>query len=175
MGLPKTEAVAMATVASEGIAEAAKPEVEIKDIVNQTFENQEVLLDGYRYIACTFINVTFVYNNGPTDGFDPASCKWTGSVGFKSRDERIQSLLGFLKSLRIIRPEAEGRYTPILAPVSSPTAMTNEDKAHREWARTELDKITHDPLDAYNRELHPNHEQRMQYVKGLQDLVLGKK
>ena len=31
-------------------------------IVGKTFHNQEVLLDGYAYESCTFVNVTFVYN-----------------------------------------------------------------------------------------------------------------
>jgi hypothetical protein len=40
--------------------------IEIKEIVNQPFRNTRVLLNGYRYVRCTFTNVTFVYNKGET-------------------------------------------------------------------------------------------------------------
>src|SRR5262249_3070093 len=32
------------------------------EVRSRTFVNEHVLLDGYRYINCNFINVTFVYN-----------------------------------------------------------------------------------------------------------------
>jgi hypothetical protein len=111
----------------------------IEEIVNQTFRNQEVPLDGYQYIACTFENVTFVYNNGVTGGFDPSSC-WTGSVGFKSREPRIQQILGFLQSLKIIPPQAtQGLYTPMLADLPNPArdAVTIKTPAElaAHWSR----------------------------------------
>lgn len=96
------------------------PEAELTEIVNQSFRNQEVLLDGHQYISCTFENVTFVYNNGITGGFDSSS-RWTGSVGFKSREPRIQQILGFLQSLKIIPPQTtRGLYMPILADLPNP-------------------------------------------------------
>jgi hypothetical protein len=94
----------------------------IEDVVNQTFRNQEVPLDGYQYISCIFENVTFVYNNGVTGGFDSSS-RWTGSVGFKSREARIQQILGFLQGLKIIPPQTtHGLYTPILADLPDPAS-----------------------------------------------------
>jgi len=117
---------------------AALPAVEIKEIVNQTLQNQEVPLDGYRYISCTFKNVTFVYNNGPTGGFDQF-CRVTGSFGFVSREERMQQVLGFLRSLSIIRPDAEGRYTPILneelRPIGESVIIKHPDDLAHYFAR----------------------------------------
>jgi hypothetical protein len=96
--------------------------LQIKEILNQTFKNQEVPLDGYQYISCIFENVTIVYNNGVTGGFDP-SCRWTGSVGFKSREARIQQTLILLQSLKIIPPQTtRGLYTPILADLPDPAS-----------------------------------------------------
>jgi hypothetical protein len=110
-----------------------------EDVVNQTFKNQEVPLDGYRYVACTFENVTFVYNNGVTGGIDPSS-RWTGSVGFKSREARLQQILGFLQSLKIIPPQTtQGLYTPILAdlpnPASDAVIINTSDELASYWSR----------------------------------------
>jgi hypothetical protein len=92
------------------------------EIVNQTFKNQEVPLDGYRYISCIFENVTFVYNNGNTGGIDTSS-RFTGSVGFKSREARIQQILAFLQSIKIIPPQTtHGLYTPILGDLPNPSS-----------------------------------------------------
>jgi hypothetical protein len=80
------------------------PRTDYIEIVNQTFERRDVLLDGYRYFGCTFTDVTFVYNNGDAGGFDH-TCRVAGKLGFKSDDPHIQTMLGFLASLRLLRPD----------------------------------------------------------------------
>jgi hypothetical protein len=97
------------------------PQVEYKEIVNQSFQSQDVLLDGHIFINCTFTDVTFVYNNGETGGFD-STCKVGGHYGFKSRDPHIQQMLYFLVHLRFMRPSVNGRYTPILGDLPNPAA-----------------------------------------------------
>jgi hypothetical protein len=92
---------------------------EFKEIVNQRFQGQEILLDGYVYIGCAFDDVTFVYNNGDTGGFDP-TCKVRGNIGFKSRDPHIKQMLFFLEHLHFMNPAAAGRYTPILQDLPNP-------------------------------------------------------
>jgi hypothetical protein len=99
------------------------------EIVNQTFQGQEIPLDGYIYIGCTFADVKFVYNNGETGGFDP-TCKVGGNFGFKSRDPYIQQMLFFLVHLHFMHPPINGRYTPILGDLPNPNrtswAITSE-------------------------------------------------
>jgi len=38
---------------------------ELEHIEGNTFRNERVILDGKRYLKCTFENVTFVYGGGP--------------------------------------------------------------------------------------------------------------
>ena len=84
----------------------------LEEIANQHLKNRDVLMDGRLYINCTFENVTFVYNGGKTGGFDP-SCKFLdGTVGFTTKNPKLSQMLHFLKSLRIMYPNVEGRYTP---------------------------------------------------------------
>jgi len=92
---------------------------QIKEIVNQVFQSTEVPLDGYIYIGCTFTDVTFAYNNGPTGGFD-STCLVGGKVNFVSREPRIQQLLGFLVGLRLLRSDLQQKYTPILGDIPDP-------------------------------------------------------
>lgn len=38
-------------------------------VVGKTYRNQEVMLDGYSYVNCSFYNVTFVYNGATPMAF----------------------------------------------------------------------------------------------------------
>jgi hypothetical protein len=87
--------------------------IEIKEIVNQPFRNTRVLLDGYRYVRCTFTHVTFVYNNGETGGFD-AGCIASQGCKVASDELRIQQILALLKSAGILRDNALDEYSPHL-------------------------------------------------------------
>jgi hypothetical protein len=82
-----------------------------KEIANQEFLNQDVLMDGYLYLACRFTNVTFVYNGGECGGFS-GHCSFERSLGFKTGDPKIGQMLGFLKEIGMLRPDAFARYTP---------------------------------------------------------------
>jgi len=81
------------------------------EIANQPYVNCDVSLDGYRYLACTFTNVTFVYDGGDAGGFD-GGCRFGGTLGFKTGDPKLGQMLGFLKELRIVRPELVTIVTP---------------------------------------------------------------
>ncbi len=87
--------------------------IEIKEIVNQPFRNTRVLLDGYRYVRCTFTHVTFVYNNGETGGFD-AGCQASPSCKIASDEPRIQQLLRFLNSAGLLKDNVLDEYSPNL-------------------------------------------------------------
>lgn len=83
-----------------------------KEIANQHFENQDVLLDGYQYMACKFTNVTFVYNGGKAGGFD-TNCI-VKNPSFKTGDPQMGQMLAFLHNLRLMREDSVARYTPKL-------------------------------------------------------------
>lgn len=80
-------------------------------IAHQPYVNCDVLLDGYAYLACTFINVTFVYNGGDAGGFD-GQCRFGGAQGFKTGDPKLGQMLGFLKEIKMLRSGAVAIYTP---------------------------------------------------------------
>lgn len=81
------------------------------EIVNQEFLNQDVVLDDHLYLACKFTNVTFVYNGGDCGGFN-GHCLFGGSLGFKTGDPKVGQMLGFLKEIEMLRPDAFAKYTP---------------------------------------------------------------
>jgi hypothetical protein len=72
-------------------------------IVNQTFENREVVLDGYSYTGCRFINVTFVYNGTTPPQFN--NNKFFGTVQFRSDNPAINGGVVILKGLGWIKEE----------------------------------------------------------------------
>ena|SRR5271166_4194698 len=82
-----------------------------KEIANQSYLNCDVLLDGNVYLACTFTNVTFVYNGGDAGGFN-GHCLFGGSLGFRTGDPKVGQMLGFLKEIKMLRPDAFALYTP---------------------------------------------------------------
>jgi hypothetical protein len=81
------------------------------EIANQEFLNQDIVLDGHLYLACKFTNVTFVYNGGDCGGFN-GHCLFGGSLGFKTGDPKVGQVLGFLKEIRMLRPDAFTQSTP---------------------------------------------------------------
>jgi hypothetical protein len=81
------------------------------EVANQEFMNQDVLLDQHLYLACKFTNVTFVYNGGDCGGFN-GHCLFGGSIGFKTSDPKVGQMLGFLKEIKMLRPDAFALYTP---------------------------------------------------------------
>lgn len=83
-----------------------------KEVANQHFQNQDILLDGHQYIACQFTNVTFVYNGGKSGGFD-TSCI-VKNPAFRTGDPKMGQMLAFLHNLRLMREDSVGRYTPKL-------------------------------------------------------------
>lgn len=101
----------------------------IEEVINQTFKNQEVLLDNHAYFACTFENCSFVYDFGPTGGFGPG-CKFAGSRGIKGSDPRLQHLLQFLQSLGLLNPFLKPLYTPKNSTLIAEDSL--EDEAQRE-------------------------------------------
>jgi hypothetical protein len=129
----------------------------IAEVVNQTFKNQEVFLDGHAYFACTFENCSFVYDFGPTGGFGP-NCKFGGSRGIKGNDPRLQHLLHFLESLGLLNPFLKPVYTPKSAALVSEGSV--EDEAQREIHMV-LNNRDHPYWDA-NKAGHAEALERMQ-------------
>jgi hypothetical protein len=81
------------------------------EVANQSYLGTDVLLDGYVYLACTFTNVTFIYNGGDAGGFD-GYCLFGGSLGFATNDPKVGQMLGFLKEIKMLRPDVFTKYTP---------------------------------------------------------------
>ena len=65
--------------------------------VRQTFKNQEVPLDGVRYVECTFENVTLVYN--ATRPYELTGNHFIGSNTFRSDSKRVMATLGLSRAL----------------------------------------------------------------------------
>jgi hypothetical protein len=68
-------------------------------------------MDGHLYLACRFTNVTFVYNGGNAGGFD-GHCLFGGSLGLKTGDPKLGQMLGFLREIKMLRPDSFAMYTP---------------------------------------------------------------
>ena len=83
------------------------------EIANQEFVNQDVLLDGYAYIACRFTNVTFVYNGGECGGIHGDSLLG-GILGFRTGDPKLGQVLAVLKEMKFIPENRRVLYTPVL-------------------------------------------------------------
>lgn len=66
---------------------------------HKVFENQVVPLDGYRYIACVFRNVTLKYDGAAPYGLE--SNLFEGSISFTSRNKSITGAVMLLKGLGI--------------------------------------------------------------------------
>lgn len=79
------------------------PDEPLVEIRNRTYANDKVLLDGFDYIDCTFINVKFIYNGTASVGFSHNTMQ--GSVLFSSESMSIQTTASLLKGLGIIKPE----------------------------------------------------------------------
>jgi hypothetical protein len=82
-----------------------------KEIANQEYLNCDVLMDGHLYLACRFTNVTFVYNGGDAGGFN-SHCLFGGSIGLKTGDPKLGQMLGFLREIKMLRPDSLALYTP---------------------------------------------------------------
>jgi hypothetical protein len=136
--------------------------LKIDEVVNQTFMNQEVPLDGRAYFACTFENCAFVYNFGPTGGF--TDCAFKGSRGLKGGDPRLQHLLRFLGSLGLLNPWTKPLYIPKQSSLISEGSI--EDEADRA-----IDIIMGDKAHPYWHEEHPQHKQAVEYVQKLHQIA----
>jgi len=81
------------------------------EVANQSLLNQDVVLDGHLYLDCKFTNVTFVYNGGDCGGFN-GQCLFGGSLGFKTGDPKMGQMIGFLREIKMLRPDSIAMYTP---------------------------------------------------------------
>ncbi|MGO9449676.1 MAG: hypothetical protein ACLQDV_01335 [Candidatus Binataceae bacterium] len=135
----------------------------IKEVINQTFRNQEVALDGHAYFACTFEDCVFVYNFGPTGGFGP-DYKWAGTRGLKGNDPRLQHLLHFLGSLGLLNPWIKPLYTPRQSSIVSEGSVKDE-------AEREIHLVLNDHTHPYWRGEHPAHKEAVQRMQKLYQIA----
>ena len=71
-------------------------------VIGKTFRNESVILDGFSYSKCTFINVKFVYKGEAP--FDLAFNEITGSIWIDASNPPIYSLVLLLKELNMLKP-----------------------------------------------------------------------
>src|SRR5262249_48112704 len=68
-------------------------------VINKTFQNQDVMLDGYSYTHCIFINVTFVYNG--TTPFQMTDSKATGNIRVRSDNPAVTGAFALIKAINL--------------------------------------------------------------------------
>lgn len=76
--------------------------ITLKEIKNRIFHNETIILDGYRYISCTFQHCTLQWEGGEFDVVDP---KWEGGYGFVSTNQLIVKTMGVMKWLKFTGQE----------------------------------------------------------------------
>ena len=74
-----------------------------ESVLNKTFRNERVVLDGKSFSGCTFQNVTFEYNG--TAPFDLVKNNIYGSYILDSKNDEILLLLRFLKEFRYLKDD----------------------------------------------------------------------
>jgi len=79
-----------------------------KQIINQTFENQEVVLDGFSYIDCTFHNVTFVYNGTTPIQFN--NNKVDGIVRYRTDSQPVSGAIAWMKGFNLMKSDVPVRF-----------------------------------------------------------------
>lgn len=70
-------------------------EMPLTPVEGKTFRNERVLLDGFHYADCTFINPTFVYNGEKP--FRMRHPTIEGSINLEARTPPLQGLLQILR------------------------------------------------------------------------------
>jgi hypothetical protein len=73
-------------------------------ISNQTFEDQEIQLDGFIYQGCTFTNVCFIYDGGAF-GLQNSTVKNHWKVCEK--EQRLKNYANLLEALRMFSSKIE--------------------------------------------------------------------
>lgn len=76
--------------------EMLEPPKTLTPVSNRVFEGQEVRLDGYQFVGCTFRNCTFMY--GATAEMQMIGCKTEGSLGVLF-DQNARFMLNFFQNL----------------------------------------------------------------------------
>lgn len=76
--------------------------ISIVEIREQTFKNTTIILDGHRYVSCTFENCTIQWDGGK---FSIDAPKFVGSYGIASSNPVIVDTLGLLKGLNMMDKE----------------------------------------------------------------------
>jgi len=75
------------------------------EITNRHFLNESVVLDGYRFEHCEFVNVTFVWNgSGP---FEIINCDRHGAFRLNSKNDAINSTLRLLVGFKFLADISE--------------------------------------------------------------------
>jgi hypothetical protein len=87
----------------------SEPPVHLVEIREQTFRDTNVLLDGHRYISCTFIRCTLQWDGDKFDVVDP---KWEGGYNLATTHPIARQTMNILRWLNMIDKStaiAEGR------------------------------------------------------------------
>lgn len=77
-------------------------EINLQQISNKHFLNQEVVLDGKSFVNCTFENVKFVYSGNPTQ---IVNYKAVGKMAFETSHPRISNALRVLEMMGLVDPK----------------------------------------------------------------------
>jgi hypothetical protein len=77
--------------------QSAAPVV-LTEVRNRIFRDETVVLDGHRYVSCTFTRVTLQWNGGKFTVDDP---KWEGGYNFVTTNALISDTMDILRWLKM--------------------------------------------------------------------------
>ncbi len=81
------------------------PSTPLKVFEKKTFMNEKVLLDGYKYIDCTFENVTLVYNGGPSE-MSGTRITFNKSIPFETNNPAVKQVMKIFNGMGVFKPGA---------------------------------------------------------------------
>ena len=79
------------------------PSAPLKVFEKKTFRNEKVLLDGYKYIDCTFENVTLVYNGGPSE-VRGTRITFNESLPFETSSLAVKQIIKIFAAIGVLVP-----------------------------------------------------------------------
>lgn len=74
----------------------------LEQVINQTFKNKTITLDGKQYIDCIFDNCTFRWNG---ENYSLRNFKRIGTLGIESQNPTVYNTVDLLKALNFLEKE----------------------------------------------------------------------
>jgi hypothetical protein len=90
-------------------------------VLNQTFENKEVLLDGHSYTRCKFANVTFVYNG--TTPIQFTNNQIQGTIRHRSDNQAVEGTIVLMKGFDLLKDGVPLNFSNSSNVVETPTTV----------------------------------------------------